>query len=87
MRCAGAGSADTGGERGCTGRGHAAAAENASTLMSVTSEVSDVAEVTDVSDVKSHEFVTCAISRAMERAAPGIIQRAFHLDAALGVER
>ena len=42
VRCAGAGSADTGGERGCTGRDHAATAENASMLMSVTSEVSDV---------------------------------------------
>ena len=43
---------------GCTGRERAAAAENASTLMSATSEVSDVVEV---SDVKSHEFATRAM--------------------------
>ena len=61
-----------------------AEAENASTLMSVTSEVSDVAEVTDAcTDVRSAEFET----GTMDGAAPGIIPRAFHLDAALGVER
>ena len=65
MRCAGAGSVGTGGERWCTGRERAKAAENASTVMSVTSDVSDVADVTAV---KSHEF---GIDH-MGRAAPGI---------------
>ena len=80
MRCAGEGSAGTDGERWCAGRERAAAAENASALMSVTSEVSDLAEV---SDVKSADPET----GTMDGAAPGIIPRAFHLDAALGVER
>ena len=54
--------------------------------MSLTSEVSDVAEVTDVKVMRS------VFSRAVHYGcfwgcAPGIIPRAFHLDAALGVER
>ena len=74
MRSAGAGSAGTDGERWCTGRERGSSGEREHTLTTLKSEVSDVAEVMmsksdfDVVDVKSADPMT----RAMERAAPGI---------------
>ena len=68
VRCAGAGSVGTGGERWCTGRERATAAENASTVMTVTSDVSLTVMLLMSSDVKSVEL---GIGN-MGGAAPGI---------------